>query len=193
MSAHYMSVEESAKLLLLPGAVGILPTDTLYGLVARISDKEAVQRLYSIKKRDKKPGTLIAANNNQLEALGIHAALIERAGGFWPGPVSIIFPIDSSLDYLSQGVGSLAIRMPANRDLVALLEKTGPLITSSANHPGKPPATTIAEAQQYFGDQVDFYIDGGNLSNRAASTIIRFDGDHIEIIRLGATQIDTQA
>ncbi len=45
-----------------PGAVGILPTDTVYGLVARATDKEAVSRLYSLKGRDKKPGTIIAGN-----------------------------------------------------------------------------------------------------------------------------------
>jgi tRNA A37 threonylcarbamoyladenosine synthetase subunit TsaC/SUA5/YrdC len=71
-----------------------------------------------------------------------------------------------------------------------LLRDTGPLLTSSANHPGEPVAATIAEAQKYFGDKIDFYADGGDLSGRQSSTIIRIIDDAIEIIRQGAVKID---
>ena len=45
-----------------PGAIGVIPTDTVYGVVARAADGKAVARLYELKKRDDKPGTLIAAD-----------------------------------------------------------------------------------------------------------------------------------
>jgi tRNA A37 threonylcarbamoyladenosine synthetase subunit TsaC/SUA5/YrdC len=90
---------------------------------------------------------------------------------------------------LHQGVGSLAMRIPRNDKLQALLEKTGPLLTSSANPPGDPPATTITAAKEYFGDSVDFYLDGGDLTGHQASTIIRVVDDAVEIFRPGAIAI----
>jgi len=73
-----------------------------------------------------------------------------------------------------------------------VLEQTGPLVTSSANHPGKPGSVTIREAIDYFDGRVDFYVDGGDLSGRAPSTIIKItDSGSIEIIREGAVKLST--
>ena len=52
----------------------------------------------------------------------------------------------------------------------------------SANAEGMPPATTVEQAQKYFGTDVEFYVDGGELDNKA-STILRLDGDAVEVIR----------
>ena len=173
------------------GTVGVIPTDTIYGLAARATDAEAVERLYALKKRDAKPGTLIAANLEQLESLGLKHRYLKAVEGFWPGAISIIIPCgDPALKYLHRGKLSLAARIPADAKLQKLLLKTGPLVTTSANHPGEPPAETIAQAKKYFGNEVDFYKDGGDLSGRAPSTIIRVVDDAIEIIRDGAVKID---
>jgi tRNA A37 threonylcarbamoyladenosine synthetase subunit TsaC/SUA5/YrdC len=56
--------------------------------------------------------------------------------------------------------------------------------------PGEPPANTIAEAREYFGDRVDLYQDGGDLSGRAPSTVIRIIDDAIEVLRAGAVKIN---
>jgi tRNA A37 threonylcarbamoyladenosine synthetase subunit TsaC/SUA5/YrdC len=85
---------------------------------------------------------------------------------------------------------SLAVRIPAQSEIAELLQKTGPLITSSANHPGEPTANAVDEARKYFGDTVDFYVDGGDLSDHKPSTIIRIVDDAIEVIREGAVKID---
>lgn len=173
--------------LLQSGAVGVLPTDTLYGLVCRAADQAAVARLYALKARDHKPGTLIAANIDQLVELGIPRRYLVAVQQFWPGPVSVETP--HHIDYLNQSTGRQGIRIPDSPELQALLEKTGPLQTTSANQPGEPPATVIAEAQKYFGDRVDFYVDGGDLSGRLPSTILRIVDDEIEVIRQGAVTI----
>lgn len=173
------------------GAVGVIPTDTVYGLAARAADPEAVERLYAMKRRDAKPGTLIAADSEQLESLGLKHRYIKAVEQFWPGAISVIIPCsDPALRYLHRGKMSLAVRIPADKDLNKLLKSTGPLLTSSANQPGEPPAETIAQAQKYFGDAVDFYMDGGDLSGRQPSTIIRVIDDAIEIVRQGAVKID---
>ncbi|HEX5743994.1 MAG TPA: L-threonylcarbamoyladenylate synthase [Candidatus Saccharimonadales bacterium] len=174
-----------------PGAVGVIPTDTVYGVVARAADHEAVARLYELKKRDSKLGTVIAADMDQLEELGLKHRYLKAVGQFWPGAVSVVIPAsDPALGYLHRGRMSLAVRIPAGKELQAKLRKTGPLLTSSANRPGEPPATTVAEARKYFGDEVDFYVDGGDLSGRQPSTIIRILDDAIEVLRPGAVKID---
>lgn len=172
------------------GAVGVLPTDTIYGLAAAVGNASAVARLYALKSREHKPGTLIAANIDQLVSLGIKRRYLKAVEQFWPGAVSVIIPTGDELNYLRQGVPGLAMRIPADKTLHRLLEQTGPLLTSSANQPGEPPANNLAEAQKYFGDQVDFYVDTGDLSGRPPSTIIRVVDDAIEIIRQGAVKID---
>jgi L-threonylcarbamoyladenylate synthase len=180
-----------AEKLLQTGVVGVIPTDTVYGLVARAADPSAVDRLYELKNRERKPGTLIAASIEQLEELGLKHRYLKAVEQYWPGPLSVIIPCgEPSLGYLHQGVMSLAVRIPASSELAELLQKTGPLITSSANHPGEPTANTAGEARNYFGDTVDFYVDGGDLSDHEPSTIIRIVDDAIEVIREGAVKID---
>lgn len=179
-------VEELAK----PGTIAVIPTDTVYGVVARAADQAAVARLYQLKRREGKPGTLIAASIDQLVALGIPRRYLTAVQQFWPGAVSVVIPCGPELDYLSQAKRTLAIRIPAGAVLQALLAQTGPLMTSSANQPGQPPATTVAEAKAYFGDQVDVYQDGGNLSGRQPSTVIRIVDDAIEVLREGAVKIN---
>jgi len=173
-----------------PGTIAVIPTDTVYGVVARAADRDAVQRLYALKSREHKPGTLVAANIDQLVELGIPRRYLTAVKQFWPGAVSVIVPCGPDLEYIDQGVQTLAVRIPNDTPLLALLEQTGPLVTSSANQPGEPPATTIAEAKAYFGDQVDYYKDGGLLANRQPSTVIRILDDAIEVVRQGAVKLD---
>ena len=171
------------------GSVGVMPTDTVYGLVCSATDERAVSRLYDLKDRRAKPGTLTAANIEQLVELGIPRRYLVAVEHFWPGPVSVVIPLGVRLSYLHQGKGSLALRIPSDVTFTRLLEQTGPLLTTSANLPGEPTATTIEEDRKYFGDRVDFYIDGGDISGRKSSTIIRVVDDAIEVIRQGAVSI----
>lgn len=185
------NLKEADKLLPQPGAVGVIPTDTVYGVVARAADDRAVERLYALKKRDAKPGTLIAADIGQLENLGLKHRYLKAVEQYWPGAVSVVLPVpDPALTYLHRGKMSLAVRVPADKDLRKLLKATGPLLTSSANQPGEPVAATVREAKDYFGDQVDFYVDGGDLSGRQASTVIRVVDDAVEVLRQGAVELD---
>ncbi|MBN9398114.1 hypothetical protein BGO18_01960 [Candidatus Saccharibacteria bacterium 47-87] len=176
-----------AEYLKTPGAVAVIPTDTVYGVVARAADPEAVAKLYALKNRHAKPGTLIAASIDQLVALGFKRRYVTAVEQFWPGAVSVIIPC-AHLEYLHQGVGSLAVRIPDDPWLIELLSQTGPLQTSSANQPGEPPATTVQEAKDYFGDEVAWYEDGG-VVDRPSSTVIQVIDDAIEVVRQGAVKL----
>lgn len=172
------------------GAVGVLPTDTVYGLVCAAKHHDAVQKLYALKAREKKPGTIVAANIDQLVELGFKKRYLTAVEQYWPGAVSIEQPTSNpGLEYLTQGTGRQAVRVVSEPKLLALLEKTGPLLTSSANQPGEPTSNNITEAQGYFEDTIDFYVDGGDRSGEKPSTLIRVVDDAVEVLREGAVEI----
>ncbi len=176
--------------LIKTGAVGVLPTDTIYGLVASASNAKSAEMVLSVKGRKNKPGTLLASSVEQLENLGIKHRYLTAVMQFWPGPISVILPVPDNLDYLHVGQKTLPVRVTDDKRLVKLLNKTGSLITTSANLPNKKPAENLAEAKKYFGQKIDFYVDGGQVSSGPPSTIIRIIDDAIEVVREGAVKID---
>ena len=182
--------KDAADRLAQPGAIGVIPTDTVYGVVCRAVDAAAVKRLYALKQRAAKPGTVMAATIEQLEELGIKRRYLTAVQEFWPGAVSVVIPCGPELESLHQGKLSLAVRLPDLAPLQALLAQTGALLTTSANQPGEPVAATIEQAQRYFGESVDFYIDGGDVSDRQPSTVIRVVDDAVEVLRPGAVDIN---
>lgn len=169
------------------GGVGVMPTDTIYGIVALANSERAVSRVYALKGRSSlKPCIILISSVEDLTQFGItltpsrEKVLMQ----YWPGPVSIIMPCGASVpEYLHRGTHTLAFRLPKNVNLQSFLKASGPLIAPSANPEGLTPATTIDEAKNYFGDEVDFYIDGGarvakpsavlSLDEQSAVTIIR--------------------
>lgn len=182
--------DKQLAVLLQKGAVGVLPTDTVYGLVCAAVNAQAVQRLYKLKNRQHKPGTLIAANIDQLVGLGFKRRYLTAVEQFWPGPVSVEIPFsEPSRAYITQGQPTIGVRIPAGKDITKLLSKTGPLQTTSANPTGKEIADTIHQAQSYFGDKVDFYVNGGDLKDHPPSTLIRIVDDAIEVLRQGAGNV----
>ena len=176
--------------LLKDGKVGVIPTDTIYGLAAVAANTAAVDRIYQLKRREHKPGTFLAATARQLLALGLEAEALQAVTHLWPNPVSVVVPTHKGWERLDLGKHSLAVRIPKEDTLQELLEATGPLATSSANLFSQPPANTVEEAIAYFGDSVDFYVEGGDLSGRPPSTVIKFVDGRLEVLRQGAVTID---
>ena len=188
---NMLSIDDIAALLA-AGAVGVLPTDTIYGVVASVQIPEAVQRLYTVKHRHSKPGTIVAASVDQLVEFGIPRRYLKAVEQFWPNPISVVIPLGAQHYEVHLGKQSLACRIPNHPELLKLLQKTGPLLTSSANHTGETPARNLEEARDYFGGEVDFYVDGGDLSGHKPSTIIRIVDDAVEVLRQGAVIITEQ-
>lgn len=155
------------------GAIGVLPTDTLYGVVASVKQLEAVERVYTIKQRDRQKACIVLIN--KLEDLQLFGIAVDeyrdRLNEYWPGPISVVLPTGTCPEHLCRKGPSLAVRLPNDPWLQSLLALTGPLIAPSANPESQPPATTIAEAQQYFADDVDFYVEGGTLAGKASTLI----------------------
>jgi L-threonylcarbamoyladenylate synthase len=174
------------------GGVGVIPTDTIYGIVCSAFNEKALERIFEIKGRDEsKPPVVVIADIEDLKKFNIDIPekIFKFINKYWPGKMSVIFPISSDFAYLDKGKG-LAIRLPADDKLREFLRETGPLATSSANEQSFPPAKNICEARNYFGDKVDFYIDGGEL-NSLPSTLVKINGDEIEVLRQGAVEVET--
>jgi len=170
------------------GAVGVLPTDTLYGIVGQAESKKAVEKIYNLKERNsQKPFIILIGAFLDLQKFEIR--LDEKTKKFldqiWPGKVSVILPCESKkFEYLHRGKKSLAFRLPAAKNLIKLLQKTGPLVAPSANPEGQKPAETIKEVKKYFGEEVDFYVAGGRLKG-VPSTMVEIKKGKIDLIREG--------
>ncbi len=174
------------------GKIGILPTDTIYGIHASVFHPEAIEKIYKIRKRDyDKPLVVLISSLNDLNLLKIKLDSKTRnfLNKIWPGKISVILPVKNDwLSYLHRGKNSLAIRMPDYPELRELLSETGPLVSTSVNPQGKKPATTIEEAENYFGDKVDFYVDAGKLASEP-STLVELKTGKVKIIREGAVKL----
>lgn len=168
------------------GGVGVLLTDTLYGLVGQALNKRTVARIYKIKGRNnKKPLIILISSLKDLTRFGIKIdnKINKSLKSFWPGPVSIILPCPvKKFKYLHRDTKTLAFRLPKKNTLIKILKKTGPLVAPSANPEGQQPAQSIEEAKKYFGDNVDFYLTGVK-SKCKPSTIIKVNNGGFEIIR----------
>lgn len=173
------------------GGVVVIPTDTLYGVVARAADEEAVQRVYRVRGRaPSKPCIILVGDRADITDNQLWTSEHKKlADAYWPGPLSLVAPTKQTRTYLHRGTHTLAYRVPARDDLRQLLAQTGPLIAPSANTEGSPPATTLTEAQAYFGDYIDGYVDGGTMTGHAPSTVVAVVDGAPQILRQGALEI----
>ena len=175
------------------GKIGIIPTDTLYGLVGRALEKKVVERIYDVReRRPDKPLIILISLLDDLKLFGIKVdpktkKVLEK---YWPGQVSIILPCKyKKFEYLHRGTGGLALRLPADESLREILLQTGPLVAPSANPEGKEPAINLAAARKYFGDKIDFYYGSGELQS-PPSTLIKVVKGKVEVLREGAVKIN---
>ncbi len=182
--------DEKIPARLIDGEVGVLPTDSVMSLVCSAVRPKSAARLYKIKQRDNMPGTIIAASIDQLVGLGLKRRYLTAVEHYWPSTVSIVIPCGNELEYLHQGVGSLAVRVVENKEMLKLLKQTGPLLSTSANIHGAPESRSIPDAIRYFTDKVDIYVEPLEGLEQEVSTVIRVVDDAIEVLRQGAVNIN---
>jgi tRNA threonylcarbamoyl adenosine modification protein (Sua5/YciO/YrdC/YwlC family) len=165
-----------AKVSLGRNELVVVPTDTVYGLAADAFSAEGVRALLAAKGRGpQSPPPVLIGTIQTLQALAEDVPDVANrlAETFWPGALTMILKSQSSLTWdLGETKGTVALRMPDHKIALALLQETGPLAVSSANLTGEPAATTCQQAEQYLGDSVAVYLDGGNSPKGEASTIL---------------------
>jgi L-threonylcarbamoyladenylate synthase len=186
VSYYTNKIDDKIVSLLKSGAIGLLPTDTIYGLSAVAMKKDAVEKIHNLKKRDdKKPLIVLVSSIKQFQLLGINDSQPKAIKKYWPGPLSVIFESFVILKWLDLGTKSLAVRMPDNKELLDLIKKTGPIVSSSANLQGQKPASSVKEAEEFFGSSLDFYVDVGPLEGQP-STLAKIENNQLIVIREGA-------
>ncbi|CAI8808158.1 L-threonylcarbamoyladenylate synthase [Methylocaldum szegediense] len=158
------------------GGIVAYPTEGVYGLGCNPLDREAVLRLLALKERPTTKGLiLIAAEFDQIESyLDIpNDAMQSRILATWPGPVTWIVPAAGWVPKWLRGEhASLAVRVTAHRDAAALCRAFGgPIVSTSANKSGRPPARTPTAVRRYFStDQV--LVVPGRLGGLGGPTMI---------------------
>jgi len=156
------------------GGVALLPTDTIYGLHAAAGDDTAIARIVALKGRpEDKPFITLAASAAQLRAFGAEVPV--ELDGLWPAALTAV---------LRRGTAFIAARVPDLAWLRALIERTGPIVSTSANHSGEPSISSIDELPPDMAAGVDAAVDAGPRTGKP-STIVDFTGPLPRLIREG--------
>jgi len=185
MQENIWNSENLIKVLKGNGVV-VMPTDTLYGIVGKALNKSTIERIYNLKKRaPKKPCIILISDINELRVFSILLSKKqEKIIKNFSIPTSFVLDCPSEIfSYLHRGTKTLAFRIPVSQELQDLLLEVGPLIAPSANPEGLSPAKDILEAQKYFGNSVDLYMDGGEIFGKASKVIKLHKDGSMTILR----------
>lgn len=170
------------------GDLIVLPTDTVYGVGARI-DEAAIERLFVAKRRpaERAIPVLLADLDDVLRVAREFPAPARRlAEAFWPGPLTLALPKRDDLPPNLSMLSSVGVRVPDLPQTRAILAAAGgALAVSSANRSDQPPACTIQAAMRYLGDAVALYVDGGTCLGGVPSTVVAFEEGKLRIVRPG--------
>lgn len=180
---------QKAKELIDQNKIGIIPTDTIYGIVGFALSPRIVEEIYTIKQRDRKKPMIVLLSSKEDLKNYFDLEYPSYLENIWPGKVSVILDCKKH-PHIHRGGETIAFRVPDKDNLRNLIKETGPIVAPSANPQGVDPAKTIEEAIDYFGEKVSFYVDEGVLESKP-STLIKSDGERMNILRKGAVNLES--
>ena len=172
------------------GGLIAYPTETVYGLGCGLFFPDAIERLYRLKERDATHAVLVLVNGkSMLESLveDMNPTAEKLINIFWPGPLTLIFRAQSHITTQITGAGhTLGIRQSPDPWCIQLLEHfQQPIISTSANPTGLPPAATYQEVLHYFPQVLDAVIDGGPRQKGRPSTVCDVSSKSVNLLREG--------
>lgn len=168
---------ENAATILRQGGIIAYPTEAVFGLGCDPFNQLAVARIKQLKNRSPQKGLImIGACWEQLQSFTapIPKENLTRTLATWPGPYTWIFPTaDSTPQWITGQHNTIALRVTAHPIAKAICEAFGkPIISTSANLEGQPPARTEDEVKRIFNTDIDLIISGA-LGNQTKPTEIR--------------------
>ena len=181
------------------GALVAIPTDTVYGLAARLDRPAGLRRLYEAKGRPEDRAIPVLLSNADLISeltTGLPAGAEEFAGRFWPGPLTIVLPRGPRVpDLVTAGGDTVGLRMPDHPFALALIEAAGgALAVTSANRSGEPSLRDpAAEPGAALGADLDLLLHGGPTPGGVPSTVVALEADDLRVLREGAIPPDELA
>jgi len=172
------------------GALVGFPTETVYGLGADASSREAVARLYAVKRRPADHPVIVhfADAKQAFEwAREVPEGAKKLAGKFWPGPLTLVLKRSKKAgDFVTGGQDTIGLRVPAHPVAQELLKAFGGGIAApSANRFGAISATTAAHVRADLGNDVEVVLDGGPSEVGIESTIVDLSGEGAVLLRPG--------
>ncbi len=173
------SALREAKNVLERGGLVIIPTETVYGIAAKM---EYAYKIYEAKRRPRSKPLPVQTTIRDVEKvaeLNRKARLLARK--FWPGPLTIVMKAKPSVpETVTAGTGKVGVRVPAHPFALRLLEMTGPLAVTSANLSGLKSPRSLEEVTV----EADLAIDAGPVEG-VPSTVVDVTGDQVKVLREG--------
>jgi L-threonylcarbamoyladenylate synthase len=167
-----------------------IPTETVYGLAANAFSSLAVEKIFKLKQRPfYNPLIVHVKSMNDLETIAcdIPSSALKLATSFWPGPLTLVLKKQQHIPTIvTADKDTVAIRMPNHPMALSLLSQLEfPLAAPSANPFGSISPTNAEHVLNYFGDDLEVILDGGECEMGIESTIIGFEENQPILYRLG--------
>ena len=181
---------DEAKNLILSGEVVAIPTETVYGLGGNALNDGAVKRIFEVKGRPS-DNPLIAHVHSEYDLSKIidydppYAKKLREA--FLPGPLTLVYPSTGKVSpYVSCGLNTLAVRVPAHTGAQAFLRAVDiPIVAPSANLSKHVSPTSAQHVYEDFEGKIPLILDGGECEGGIESTVCDVTGDVPVILRPG--------
>jgi L-threonylcarbamoyladenylate synthase len=173
------------------GDLIIIPTDTVYGLAARLYDEVALEKIYQIKGREKsKPISILCSKMSDLLPIA-ETNIVSRAimKNLWPGALTIVMPTTKQFFEMT-GEKTIAARIPKNPTAIELIEKYGVLRVTSLNKSGEAPLSDLRQIRNEFGPYVVEIHPQEYTQSDLESTIIDLSNNEVKILREGSITMD---
>ncbi|MGQ9523336.1 MAG: L-threonylcarbamoyladenylate synthase [Armatimonadota bacterium] len=185
---------EAARMLAM-GKLVAIPTDTVYGLAARLDDREAVRSLYRAKGRPEgRPIPVLVSDVSEVYRLAANVPPYaeELMRRFFPGPLTLVLKAGEWIpEEITAGSGKVGVRMPnCEAALKVIRQCGGALAVTSANLSGCPEALTADEVISAIGDRIDAVLDGGACVGGVPSTVVDVTCEPPAVLRRGALPVE---
>ena len=168
----------------------IFPTDTVYGIGTPIFDIEGIEKIYKIKNRSKdKPLACLFSNIGQMEDICyLDDKTKKLINEFLPGPLTIIVKTKDNV-FEKIGYKTIGIRIPNSKIALNILDKYGPMLTTSVNDSGYTPINEYNEIVNKYNNLVDKIYDTNEVSSNLSSTVISLV-DGFKVLRVGEIKVE---
>ncbi|MBN1831313.1 MAG: threonylcarbamoyl-AMP synthase [Deltaproteobacteria bacterium] len=186
---HRIDLNKAASIIRSGGVVAF-PTESFYGLGVSAWDEKAIQRLFTIKKREENQPILLLIPSTSLlnqYVIRIPDIATQMMEKFWPGGLTLIFEANPDLPrLLTSGTGKIGLRLSSHPVATALTRAVGaPITGTSANIAGQAECSSAEAVRHSLGGSVDFVLDGGETGGKKGSTVMDITVDPPMILREG--------
>lgn len=177
------------------GELVAFPTETVYGLGADATQKDAAKKIYAAKGRPSDNPLIV-----HVDSIGAMSSVVEKlppvalrlAARFMPGPLTIVMKKKSVVpDEVTGGLDTVAVRIPLSQTALSLIRAANtPICAPSANTSGAPSPTTAKHVLEDMNGKIPYILDGGACKIGIESTVIDVTGKTPKLLRPGGLPVE---